>query len=267
MKIAYTIGIVAILILSGCKPTLKGNLAEPDSAGIPMGIFWKLDRLGDQNITVPTINDNEIGFTLTPDNTISGFAGCNQFSGKFEYGPNNAIQFSPMMATKMFCEDMQSTERGFFMVFMEVSTYRVSDGRLEFLAEDGTPLAIFHKSIDRPVTITDTYWRLKTLKGQPVEMAKNQTRETFFRLKSEDNSVTGFAGCNTLFGSYALDPGNKIHFSHIAATLMACLDGDIRETEFLQVFEHADNYSLIDGELTLKNGQNTLAVFEAVYFE
>jgi|SRR5690554_1552670 len=266
MKLAYTIGIVTILITGGCKPIQKGSSAEPDNASIPTGIFWKLDRLGDQNIAVPTKNDNEIGFTLTADNTISGFAGCNQFSGNFEYGPNNAIQFSPMMATKMFCEDMQSTESGFFTVFMEVSTYRISDGQLEFLAEDGTPLAIF-KSLDRPVTITDTYWRLKTLEGQPVEMTKNQTREAFFRLKSEDNSVTGFAGCNTLFGSYALDRGNKIYFSHIAATLMACLDSDIRETQFLQVFERADTYSLIDGELTLKNGQNTLAVFEAVYFE
>lgn len=116
------------------------------------------------------------------------------------------------------------------------------------------------------VAITEKYWKLKTLGGKEVTMKKNQEREIFFTLKTEENRVTGFAGCNSLSGEFTLEEGNKISFKNVAVTMKMCPDVDVNESDFLEVFELADNYTIKDDVLTLNVGRRApLAVFEAVY--
>ncbi|WP_299382311.1 META domain-containing protein [uncultured Lacinutrix sp.] len=115
-------------------------------------------------------------------------------------------------------------------------------------------------------TITEKYWKLKTLNGREVTMVENQTRETYFILKSEDNRLKGFAGCNTFGGTFTLEKGNSIRFTNVLSTLMACPDVVVNETEFLKVFNLADHYTIKDDVLSLNIGKRApLAVFEAVY--
>lgn len=115
--------------------------------------------------------------------------------------------------------------------------------------------------------ITEKYWKLITLEGQAETMAENQERERFFILKTQENRVTGFAGCNTLTGTYALEEGNRIRFSNMGTTLMACPDVDVNEAAFTEVFNLADNYTIHNDTLSLNVGRRApLAVFAAVYF-
>lgn len=116
--------------------------------------------------------------------------------------------------------------------------------------------------------IVEKYWKLKILDGQTIEMAENQEREMYFTLKADENRVTGFSGCNTFSGSYALDNVNRIRFTHMASTMKACPDVEVDEPKFLEVFELTDNYT-VDGEmLSLNVGRRTpLAVFEVVEVE
>lgn len=116
-------------------------------------------------------------------------------------------------------------------------------------------------------SIVNKYWKLIMLEGKKVSMVKNQEREAYFILRSEQNSVTGFAGCNTFNGTYTLTEGWRIRFSQMATTLMACPDVNVNEGEFLKVFELADNYTIHSDTLSLNVGRRApLAVFEAVYF-
>jgi heat shock protein HslJ len=62
---------------------------------------------------------------------------------------------------------------------------------------------------------------------------------------------------------------NKIKFSKISATMMACMDASVRETEsqFFKVLEMADNYYVTGDTLQLNRARMApLAKFEAVYF-
>ena len=112
--------------------------------------------------------------------------------------------------------------------------------------------------------ITDKYWKLITLEGQPVTMVEGQEREVFLTLKSNDKSVNGFAGCNTFSGNFTLEDGNRIKFGTIATTMKSC-DGVKNEHEFLQVLDQADNYTIVNDELSLNVGRRApLAVFKAV---
>ena len=113
--------------------------------------------------------------------------------------------------------------------------------------------------------ITDKYWKLVTLEGQAVTMVEGQEREVFFTLKSNDKSVNGFAGCNSFSGDYTLEDGNRIKFGTLATTMKAC-DGVKDEHSFLQVLDQADNYTIVNDELSLNVGRRApLAVFKAVY--
>jgi heat shock protein HslJ len=116
--------------------------------------------------------------------------------------------------------------------------------------------------------ITNKYWKLITLDGQNVVMARNQERETYFTLSTDDNRINGFAGCNTFTGNYKLEKGWRIHFSQMATTMKACPDVNVNESEFLKVFELADNYTIVGDTLSLNVGRRApLAVFHAVYFK
>lgn len=125
-----------------------------------------------------------------------------------------------------------------------------------------------HNTTDADGEIVNKYWKLITLEGQPVTMAENQEREVFFTMKTADNKVTGFAGCNNFFGTYTLDKGWRVRFSQMGSTMMACPDLKWSESEFLKVFELTDNYTLRNDTLSLNVGRRApLAVFAAVYMK
>ena len=69
------------------------------------------------------------------------------------------------------------------------------------------------------VSLTDTYWKLLDVDGQPV-VAAEQLREPQLVLSSQDARFSGSGGVNRLMGGYDLD-GNSLTFSHVASTMMA----------------------------------------------
>ena len=107
-------------------------------------------------------------------------------------------------------------------------------------------------------------WKLKTLEGKDMT-GLNLDRDVFFMLTKDENRVSGFSGCNNMLGTYTLEEGNRIRFSKMGSTMMACPDGIFNERDFLEVFELADNYTINNNELSINVGRRApLAVFEAV---
>lgn len=107
-------------------------------------------------------------------------------------------------------------------------------------------------------------WKLKTLQGQDMTNLKLE-KDVFFMLNKKDNRVNGFAGCNNMMGTYTLEQGNRIKFSKMGATMMACPEGTFNERDFLEVFELADNYTINGNELSINVGRRApLAIFETV---
>lgn len=112
-----------------------------------------------------------------------------------------------------------------------------------------------------------TYWKLIELNGQPVAMAENQSREQHMILQSGDGTVKGHGGCNGFGGNYELKPGDRIKFSKIVSTMMAC-DNTETENRFFKVLETADNYNLVNDTLVLNKARMApLARFKAVYLK
>jgi putative lipoprotein len=80
------------------------------------------------------------------------------------------------------------------------------------------------------VALENTNWRLTTLGNQSFVAAESK-REPFIRLQSGDKSVVGFGGCNQMMGAYTLN-GDKLSFSQLAGTMMACQGGMETESAF-----------------------------------
>lgn len=268
MKLQLITLVFAAITLYSCGPTKTNDTMENNATTNTItSSRWVLETLDGKKVN-PFQNGNEIGFTLNAEeNRINGYSGCNNFFGTYKLEEGSRIKFSGLGATEMACMDVAVNESEFFKVFNLADNYRITGDRLELNVGKRAALAVFKKAKDTSEPITEKYWKLKTLEGKVVKMDKNQQKEIYFMLKTNDNRVNGFAGCNTISGTYTLEKGNRIHFSQIATTMMACPDLDINESEFLKVFELADNYTINGDVLSLNVGRRApLAVFEAVYF-
>ncbi len=104
--------------------------------------------------------------------------------------------------------------------------------------------------------LADTTWKLFSIdKRKPIE-APNEITLTF-----SEGQVHGNSGCNSFGGSYSVN-GDKIQFSQLASTMMACMQPEgIMEQEqvILQYLNQAKIYRIEDGRLVIEvSGQETL---------
>ena len=118
--------------------------------------------------------------------------------------------------------------------------------------------------VDTP--LTNTYWKLIKLNGEPVEMMRSQRKEAYLQLREEDQEARGFAGCNNFSGTFEAND-SQISLTALMTTRKACVDIMSTEGQFLSVLEQATSFMIFDEALTLlnKSGEST-AEFIAVYF-
>jgi heat shock protein HslJ len=145
------------------------------------------------------------------------------------------------------------------------------DGDGKRITGDLAERFILRKVASEPARVPDaslqeTRWSLTMLMGKPV-VAPERQREAFMVLNRRDSRVEGFGGCNRFFGSYDVMPGNRIRFSKIGATRMACPDMQTEQALF-RVLETVDNYTIRGNVLQLNRARMApLARFEATYLK
>lgn len=115
--------------------------------------------------------------------------------------------------------------------------------------------------------LLNTYWKLTQL-GDQVITTPEGARELHIVLHTENHRVAGFAGCNSMAGSYLLD-GDTLRFDRMAGTLMACVGTGMElEQKFMATFSQVASWE-ISGETLRLNDANgkTLTTFESRYLE
>ncbi len=140
----------------------------------------------------------------------------------------------------------------------EPGRFKVGENRLIHLDRDGKPITgelaanyVLTKDISG---ITEKYWKLVELNGKPVTITDDMRKEAHLILRTAGSRVTGHAGCNSFMGSYEIKPNNRISFSKIAGTMMACTNMET-EAAFKSVLEMADNYNLTGDTLILNRAR------------
>ena len=116
-------------------------------------------------------------------------------------------------------------------------------------------------------TLENTYWRLASLRGRPVPPVENQQREPHLVLQPAEQRVAGSGGCNRLMGSYTLE-GERLSFSQMAGTMMACPAGMETERAFLDVLTTVARWRIDSQRLELLDARgDVVAEFEARYLK
>lgn len=273
-KSIIPIVLIALTVVScNTQKQIVGEPAPDNNKEIAMeteliGTRWILSELGGKKVDQNTAQQRDIHFILNDgDHSLKGFLGCNVANGSFSLEEGNRIRFSNIATTRMFCPDADINEHEVLEALDLADNYTLNGNILSLNVGRRAPLAVFTKAAVGNEPVTEKYWKLKTLEGKEVKTAEHQEREAYFMLKTQDNRVTGFSGCNSFSGTYSLENGNRIRFSKLAMTMRACPDVDLNESDFLKVFELADNYTVNGDTLYLNVGRRApLAVFEAVYF-
>jgi len=112
-------------------------------------------------------------------------------------------------------------------------------------------------------TLENTYWKLIREGGEAVTIAGE--REPHLVLHSEDRRVAGSGGCNRLIGGYTLD-GERLSFSQVAGTMMACPDGMQYENAFHDALKRAVSWKIEGERLELFDETGvSVAQFESRY--
>jgi uncharacterized lipoprotein YbaY/heat shock protein HslJ len=91
-------------------------------------------------------------------------------------------------------------------------------------------------------SLENTYWKVTRIRGEPVTVADRQ-REPHLILHPADGRVSGNGGCNALTGSYSVE-SDRIRFSQMAGTMMACPEGMAQEQALHQALVEVEGWRI-----------------------
>jgi heat shock protein HslJ len=179
---------------------------------------WIISTLDNDVVKNEHKNSRTIHFILEAEtNKVTGFSGCNTFMGSYKID-GNKISFSQIASTRMMCLDETVNETDVLNVFNSANNFNITNGELSLNNSSETTLAKFKKAENFENQIVEKYWKLKKINGKEIKISGNQEIEIFFILKTQNNRITGFAGCNNIIGEYVLENENKISFKNVSRT-------------------------------------------------
>ncbi len=258
MKIYFLFVLTIILLFISCSSKVQKEIGKSDAHMIQNSLDWT----GTYRGILPCADCEGIETTLII-NSDSSFQLIRKYIGK------------KSDSTEIFGTFVWNNEGNTIILNNIINTpnkYFVKEGGVvqldmegNFISGDLADKYYLKKIFILPITkITDITWRLVEIEGKQISRFDKIKKPIQFRLNSKEKRLNGFAGCNNFWGSYNLLEGNKITFSKMASTLMACPDLPI-ETELYRVFDRTDNFTIKGSFLFLNKAKIApLAKFEAI---
>lgn len=235
------IGVAAMFV--ACAP--RGD--DTASVGL-VNTSWTVIAIGG----APTLDGAKPTLTFAGDGTVSGSAGCNQYSGAVR--TDGAIMsVGEIASTLMGCDgDRGSQEAAFLGALRGATTWRLADdGKLvisgagEIVAGPGVAEG---PPGDQPwAALVGTRWVLAEM-GGTSDLARLVLTLAF----STDGTVSGFAGCNTFSGPYTIDQ-SSLSLGPLASTKIGCpRPASAVEAQYLEALAGVAAWTGADGRLELE---------------
>lgn len=244
--ITYIAAALALLLLAaGCGRADGGTGAAPAPSDPLAGSRWALQSYGPAGQPKPAAGQPTAEFAA---GKISGNAGCNSFSGSYAVSGAD-LKVGELMQTAMACADpaLMQQESDYVNALLVARSFALAGDTLT-IGYDGGELRFVRQApvVNRPL---EGRWQLSTL--ATGEVASSLLAGTSITAALAGGQISGQAGCNSYFGSYAAS-GVTITISGLGATKMAC-SAEImaQEQSFLAALAAATSYSIAGDQLTL----------------
>ena len=127
-----------------------------------------------------------------------------------------------------------------------------------------SPIKVMMEKVAKPdVSLTNTYWKAITLKGNKVQVTEREPHMQFH----DDGKVSGYLGCNNFTGQYVKGQHFGLRFKAVASTKKMCMDSMAQESAMSAALMNTFSYDIMGEKLVLRDEQGSnLATFQAVYF-
>jgi heat shock protein HslJ len=133
----------ATLELVGPDTTLSFFEEVPPEPLPLIGTEWDLGSLYSGDTVSSTLAGTQVTMTLADDGTVSGWAGCNTYSGAYTLD-GDVLTFGPLATTKMACaDDVMAQEAAFLSAMTEVAGSAIEGTQLTLVDGSGTSLLGF----------------------------------------------------------------------------------------------------------------------------
>jgi heat shock protein HslJ len=259
----YILGILllAALLLSACAPNAP-TFSAPTAGSTPTQVVidlnqlyanpWTLVAYGDP--TNPTVVQGVTSLTaqFAADGTLSGFGGCNNFSGTYQAGTDGKLTVGPLATTAMACAQGSDQETAYLTALQAANSLSFTpQGQLQVKYMAGKEQVMVFAVGQKPLTSTN--WVLVSM-GDPKSPQPLPSGTTITAVFSEDGSLSGTSGCNQYNTTYTLT-GDQLTLGPVAGTMMACETGMDTEQSYLQALGSAQQLTIAGQKLTITYNQ------------
>jgi heat shock protein HslJ len=171
------------------------------------------------------------------DGNISGSAGCNNFSGRYDVdGSEMRIELGPL--TMMFCEEpagVMEQETAYLNALQYVTNFKIMGDVLLMMDAEGQEMLQYNAS---DIVGYDWIW-VEFLENNDNQIAPENPWDYTLRF-NPDGQVNIQADCNQVIGSYTLE-GSQVNIELGISTLAACPPDSLSD-EYLRLLSGAVIY-------------------------
>jgi heat shock protein HslJ len=103
-------------------------------------------------------------------------------------------------------------------------------------------------------------WRLEQLENTIIDVNDFNAEIPYLNINTDNNAVSGYAGCNRLNGSIFFEQG-VLRFTKVATTRKMCAANN-KENLFLKALNASQTYKIENDRLTISHPAGILAIFK-----
>jgi heat shock protein HslJ len=194
------------------------------------------------------------------DGTVSGNAGCNDYSGSYTID-GDKLTIGQLATTRKACGPAETAlETAFLAAMGRVATYSVSDESLELKTAEAKVGLTF--AATEPASLSKTRWVATGVNNGTGGVTSVIADTTLTAIFAQAGTVAGSGGCNDYSGPYTSDAAT-IKVGPLAATKKLCNSPtgvDEQETQYLIAMQAATKYTIAGTELELRDDGDALQV-------
>jgi heat shock protein HslJ len=245
------VSLLSLVVLLGGIATAG---AQPAGQPKLTGQTWQLATLG-------SVNRKGAGLTatFTTSRKVSGFSGCNTYSGTYTTSGSSIRVGKNLAVTKKACRRaVMAQERAFLAALTAARTYSIAKSTLTLKGTRGHALATFTV---QPQSLAGTQWTATAVNNGKQAVTSVLPGTTLTLAFGKNGHADGSGGCNAFGGPYTTTPP-KISIGPLTSTQMACSTPNgvmDQEASYFAALGSAATYSMTGSTLELRTASGALA--------